>query len=186
MFSVSGIDHRSTLKRSILRFRSPEEAQRAVFAIMAIEGVRQESQVLQVEEIPVEFRVWYPRPITVLALLGFFTWLTFLLGALLYNFVVALILYALGIWIPMTTLPVIIGLAGRRRAWIRKEGRYVVLRMTNYSVILSASTIEWKGDTTILLKNGWKRTELNFSNRDEASRVFQMLNGQRIQKPSEP
>lgn len=164
---MSGLNLHAHLERSTVRLSTPVEAQRIVSEIKAIFTV-EEVHLAQVEEIPA-------RPVTVLAFVGFIAWLSLMIGAFLYDFVVAIVTYALTTWVPIITIPVILSMAGPRSAWVRMYQRYIVLRTMNNSEILAPSDVQSKNDTKIILKEGLKRIELEFANSEEAARVFGMI-----------
>lgn len=164
-FVVAGVGKDAKIRRSYLRFKTPEEASRASTIIKQNPAILEEPLV-PVEEFPVQVR---------LLMTGRYAILQFYV--LFWRFVVGLFIvlvfeffgvFGLGIGILLAAayagIPIWTAFVKARRAtqgWIRVQGRSIVVRTSLDWTPMFPKVIEWRSPTIIVLR-GRTKYELSF------------------------
>jgi hypothetical protein len=173
---VSGLAH-GRLFRTVLRFKTEAEAQRAASAILEVESVGEELTPLPGEEVSAEINIAFGR----LFSLWLLFWLVVLTLLLIPTFLKTFDLNVLGSWILLVLAflaPRLIlrRLAGKTNSvWVRREGNTLYLRSLGGKMPLVPSKVEWKDHRTFVVRTGRRRMELVFPTAEKALEALRLI-----------
>jgi hypothetical protein len=195
-FTVSGLDQRSHLLRSILRFPSHDEADQAALAIKRIGGVEEESLPRQGEiRLKVRYLVPNVRKLLILILPILLVPLTLIVVVLVFptiGFLPLVILFVplfLARWLYLRSIgrrmkrldqqiirnPLEGRLTRPYEGWLRQEGETISIRLNYGRVKIIPEEISWKGSTTLVLASNQTQIHLEFPNPEDAAKAFQTI-----------
>jgi hypothetical protein len=164
-FVVAGVGKDAKIRRSYLRFKTPEEASRAAMII------KQSSAILEEPLVPVEEFPVYVRPLFSAGYLA--VQLTVVFVRLLVGMFFLLVLFHFGLLgltigtillLSYVGLPIWAAFVRTRRTtqgWLRFEGRSIIVRGQEWTPLIP-KTIEWKNPRVIVLAGRGTKYELSF------------------------
>jgi hypothetical protein len=163
---VAGVGKDTKIRRSYLRFKTPEEASRVATIIKQNSAVLEEPLV-PVEEFPVQVRLLFSAGYLAVQL-------TVVFVRLLVGLLFLLVLFHFGplgltigtiLLLSYVGLPIWVAFVRARRAtqgWIRFEGGKIVVRTALDWTRVVPDSIEWKSSRTIVLGGRAARFDLSF------------------------
>lgn len=158
---VAGVDHRGRLTRSLLRFKTQDEAERAAGIILEVESVREVPLSPPVEEIVAEMRLRVPLILLYAAIL----WMG--LGVVTLPRILDVVEVA--VWVVMMLFIAgaltLIGYFWQTpvRVWIRQEGNSLLLRTQHNVDAVIPQRVEWRDARTLVLRVRRARIGLAFA-----------------------
>ena len=165
-FVVAGVGKDAKIRRSYLRFKTPEEASRVATIIKQNSAVLEEPLV-PVEEFPVQVRLLLSPGYLAVQLTVVFVRLVVGLFFLLVLFHFGPLGLTIGTILLLTYvgLPIWAAFVRARRTtqgWIRFEGGQIVVRTTLDWTRVVPKLIQWKSSKVIILKGTGTKHELSF------------------------